>query len=246
MALQDILSTRTQPNQFVQTGSYEAARPLLKWTYIWMFFGLIITGVVALVTSTNEAMIAMVTAPGFGIMAFIVQIGIALGMGFALQRISPALAAGLYMLYAFVTGLTFSVIFLVFSIGTIGLAFFSAAVLFAVMSVFAFTTKTDLSRFGNILMIGLIGVLIVTVINIFIGSSFLTMLISIVGLVVFLGLTAYDTQNIQRMAMHPEVQANQDLMTKLGIFSAFQLYINFIMIFIYLLQIFGIMGGNND
>jgi uncharacterized protein len=244
MALSDILNARK--DQTVSTGSYEQSQSLLKWTYVWMFFGLVVTSVVAWVTSTNEGLMQARLTPGFGIGAFVVQIGIALAMGFLINKISSGVAALLYMVYAAVTGLSLSIVFLAFNLGTITLAFGSAATLFAVMSVFAFTTKTDLSKFGNILMIGLIAVIIVSIVNIFLGSSLLGFLISIVGLVVFLGLTAYDTQNIQRMAMHPEIQSNTELATKMGIYSAFQLYLNFIMIFVYLLQIFGFMGGGDD
>jgi FtsH-binding integral membrane protein len=243
MALSDILKARN--DQTLTTGSYEQAQSLLKWTYVWMFFGLIITSVVAFVSSTNAGLMEARLTPGVAIIAFIAQIGIALAMGFLIQRISAGVAALLFMAYAGIMGFTLSIVFLAFNLGTITLAFASAATLFAVMSVFAFTTKTDLSRFGNILMVGLIALIIVSVINWFIGSSLLAFLVSVVGVVIFLGLTAYDTQNIQRMAMHPEIQANNELATKMGIFSAFQLYLNFIMLFIYLLQIFGFAGGND-
>jgi hypothetical protein len=114
--------------------------------------------------------------------------------------------------------------------------------MFGAMTVFAFTTKMDLTRFGSYLMIGLIGLIIASVVNMFMGGA-LSFIISIIGIVIFLGLTAYDTQNIKRMAAHPETQADPQLATKLGIFGALSLYLNFINIFLFLLQLFG-MGGD--
>jgi hypothetical protein len=239
MALAEILASRSQPVAYEQPVSYAEAQPLLKWVYIWMFFGLFITATVAFVTSTNAALVSLATNPIVLIVAIIAQFGLVIGLSAALNRLSPTAAAIMFMVYAALMGFTLSTIFLFFSLGSIGAAFLSTAGMFAAMTVFGFTTKVDLTKFGSYLMIGLIGLVIAMVVNMFIGSGALGFLISLVGIGLFLGLTAYDTQNLKRMAAHPELQANPELTNKLAIFGALSLYLNFINIFLFLLQLFG-------
>jgi uncharacterized protein len=246
MALADIINSRNQENGVIEPVSYEQAKPILKWVYTWMFFGLFITAVVATFTAGNQALLSLVLNPVGMIVLIVAQLGIVFGLSAAMPKLSPGAAAGLFMLYSGLTGLTMSVIFIVFSLGTIASAFLSAAGLFAAMTVVGFTTKVDLSKFSGILMMGVIGIIIASVINMFLGSSFLTLLISLIGVVVFLALTAHDTQNIRRMAAHPEVQPGSDIAIKLGIFGALSLYLNFINLFWFLLQIFGFAGGGDE
>lgn len=245
MALAEILSTRNQPSYAEQqsTTTYAEARPILKYVYIWMTFGLFITAAVAFITASTPALVSLIMNPIVMIIAIIAQFGLVIALSAALPRLSPGAAAGMFMGYAALMGFTLSTIFLVFSIGSIATAFITTAGMFGAMTVFAFTTRMDLTRFGSYLMIGLIGLIIASLVNMFMGGA-LSFIISIVGILIFLGLTAYDTQNIKRMAAHPETQANPDVAAKLGIFGALSLYLNFINIFLFLLQLFG-MGGED-
>lgn len=227
----------------VSSVSYAQVRPLIKWVYAWMFIGLMVTAAVAVITASTPALVELAVNPVIAIVAFVVQIGIVIALSAMFQRLSPGAAAAMFLVYAASLGFTLSIIFLVFNLGSIAIAFGTTAVLFGTMSMFGFTTDIDLSRFGRIFMFALIGLLIAIVINMLVGWSFLNFIISVVGVILFMGLTAYDTQNLKRMAAAPELQENNELVAKYAIFGALGLYINFINIFIFLLQL---MGGSNE
>jgi FtsH-binding integral membrane protein len=227
----------------VSSISYTQTRPLFKWVYAWMFIGLMVTAVVAMITASTPALIQLAVNPIVGILSFIMQIGIVVALSALIQRVSPGVAAALFIVYAASLGFTLSVIFLVFNLGSIAIAFGTTAILFGTMSMFGFTTDIDLSRYGRIFMFALFGLLIAMVINLLVGWSFLNFIISIVGVILFMGLTAYDTQNLKRLAAAPELQGNNELVAKYAVYGALGLYINFINIFIFLLQL---MGGSSD
>lgn len=230
-------------NQPAVSVSYETARPLIKWTYAWMLIGLLVTTAVAWFTASSPALVEVRATPAIAIGVFIGQIVLVVALSWAINRISPALAAVLFMIYAGTVGFSLSLLLLAFSIGSITAAFLTTAILFGVMSIFGFTTDTDLTKFRNLIFFALIGIIIALVVNMFIGSGMLNFIISVLGVLIFMGLTAYDTQNLKRMAASIELQGDQALMAKMSIFGALSLYLNFINIFIFLLQI---MGGNRD
>jgi hypothetical protein len=134
-------------------------------------------------------------------------------------------------------GLSFATIFVVYSLGSIFTAFMGGAVLFATMSIYGYFTKTDLTSVGSFMFVGLIAIVIASIVNIFVGSSVLQMVISAIAIVVFLGLTAYDTQNIRQIVTRDSDTGREEVL------GALSLYLNFINIFISLLQLF---GGRND
>lgn len=226
------------------TQTYGEVKPLLKWVYAWMMIGLIVTTFVAAFTASNPALVALSMNPVVAIGSFVVQIGLVIALGALINRLSPMAAAAMFLLYAASLGFTLSIVLLVFSAGSLAAAFGTTAILFGIMTFLGFTTDIDLSRFGNLLFMAVIGLVIASIINILIGSSVLTLIISVVGVLIFMGLTAYDTQNIKRMAASPELQGDSAMMAKYAIFGALSLYINFINIFLFLLQIMG--GGGGD
>lgn len=230
-------------NQPAVSVSYETARPLIKWTYAWMLIGLLVTSAVAWFTASSPALVEIRATPGIAIGIFVVQILLVVVLSWAINRISPSLAAILFMVYAATVGFSLSLVLLAFSLGSVAAAFLTTAILFGVMSVFGFTTDTDLTKFRNLFMFALFGIIIALVVNMFLGSSMLNFIISVLGVLIFMGLTAYDTQNLKKMAASVELQGDQALMAKMSIFGALSLYLNFINIFIFLLQI---MGGNRD
>ena len=208
---------------------------VMRNVYGWMTMGLLVTTAMALAVSNS----GIILSQGVLWLAIIAQFGIVLGLSFAINRISATAAGMLFFVYAAVTGLTFSIIFLVFDLGSIAAAFFSTAGLFGAMTVVGMTTKTDLTKYSSYFMMGLIGLVIASVVNIFLGSSGLDFLISIFGVLLFTGLTAYDTQRIANMAANPKMKVDSENTLKFSIMAALTLYLDFINLFLFLLRLFG-------
>ncbi len=225
--------------------TYGQVKPLLKWVYAWMLIGLLVTTFTATFTASTPALVELTLNPIVAIGAFVVQIGLVIALSAMINRLSPAAAAIMFLVYAATLGFSLSLVLLVFNLGSLAAAFGTTAILFGIMTIIGFTTDIDLSRFGNLLLMAVIGLVIAMIVNMLIGSSILTMIISFVGVLIFMGLTAYDTQNIKRMAAAPEIQEDQSMMAKYAIYGALSLYINFINIFLFLLQIMG-GGSSND
>lgn len=208
---------------------------VMRNVYGWMTMGLLVTTAMALAVSNS----GIVLSQGALWIAIILQFGIVMGLTFAINRISATAAGMLFFLYAAVTGFTFSIIFLVFSLGSIAAAFFSTAGLFGAMTIVGMTTKTDLTKYSSYFMMGLIGLIIASVVNIFLSSSGLDFLISIFGVLLFTGLTAYDTQRIANMAANPKMKVDSENTLKFSIMAALTLYLDFINLFLFLLRLFG-------
>lgn len=221
----------TAPNVNIQ--------PLMQRVYLWMTMGLLLTAGVALYVTSSPALINAIKSPGIFMGAIILEIALVIGLSWGLMRLSPGMAIALFFVYAAVNGFTLSIIFLVYNIGTIQLAFVSTAATFAVMSVVGYTTQLDLSQYRTYFIMGLIGLLIALVVNIFLRSSGLDLLISMVGVVLFTALTAYDTQKIKRMAAQVDMSSDGSLAMKVSIWGALQLYLDFINLFIYILRLLG-------
>lgn len=224
--------------------SYNEVRPLVKWVFAWMGIGLLVTALVALFTATSPALVEVRTNPVIAIGAMIAQVVLVLALGFGMNRMSPAMAAGAFLLYSALMGFSLSLILLVFNLGSIFAAFGTTAILFGIMAIVGFTTQTDLTKFGRLLFFALIGLIIAMVVNMFVGWSMLNFVISVLGVLIFMGLTAYDVQNIKRMAASPEIAGDTQTMAKVSIFGALSLYLNFINIFLFLLQLMG--GSSSD
>ncbi|MCC6612116.1 MAG: Bax inhibitor-1/YccA family protein [Anaerolineae bacterium] len=146
---------------------YSVVRPVLSWVYIWMFFGLLATSVIAWTVSTNIEVFAQYINRGTFLLLLVAQIGIAIGFSAALNRMSPSVATVLFMVYSAITGFVFSVIFLIYDLPSIAGAFVSTAALFAVMSVIGFTTQVDLTKYRGIVLMAVIGLVIALVVNLF-------------------------------------------------------------------------------
>ena len=168
------------------------------------------------------------------------QLILVIALATAIWRLSFAVAALIFVVYAALTGFSLSGIVLYYNLGTLTQAFLSTAALFAVMSIVGITTKADLSKLGTYLIIGLVGIIIAIFINFFLRSNTFDFIISIVGVIIFTGLTAYDTQKIARLAADPRIQGeSSQLAGKLSILGALTLYLDFLNLFLFLLRIFG-------
>lgn len=237
--------TREERGSIAASIPYTQVQGFLRWVYVWMFIGLAVTAGAALFTLNSPALMEIRTNPIVVFGAFFVQLGLVFGIGWGMSRISPGVAALLFMVYAALNGFVFSLLLAFFSIGEVFGAFATTSILFGIMTIIGFTTTYDLTKLGGFLGMAVIGLLVAIIVNIFLGSSILNFIISLVGVVIFTGLTAYDTQNLKLMGAQPEIQNDGALAAKMSIFGALGLYINFINIFIFLLQLTG-GGGSND
>lgn len=216
-----------------------AALPaLMRKVYVWMSLALAITGFTAFAVASTpnlQQIVLMNTWVMWGLI--IAEFALVIGISWGINKLSLTTATLLFVLYSVINGATLSVIFVAYSIGTISKVFFITAGTFAVMAFIGYVTKTDLSKLGKILFMALIGVIIATVVNIFVKSSGLDLILSYVGVLVFVGLTAYDTQKIKNMLW--QAGDLSETSQKIALLGALSLYLDFINLFIYLLRIFG-------
>lgn len=209
-------------------------RYMLK-VYNYMFAGLAVTGFVSYAVSTSEAMLNVLHG-GVGWLLFFVMLGIAFMMPARINRMQASTAQLLFMVFSVLMGASLSYIFVLYTQSSIARAFFITATMFGSMSLYGYTTKKDLSAMGSILFMGLIGIVIASVVNIFMASSMMSFVISILAVIIFTGLTAYDTQRIKEIYYaHDAVEVTE----KKAILGAFALYLDFINLFTALLNLFG-------
>jgi FtsH-binding integral membrane protein len=209
---------------------------IMRQVYTWMVLGMVITTAVAYVTASTS-LINLAMNPIILIVAVLAEFGLVLGISAGLSRLSSGVATLLFMLYAALNGFTLSIVLLAFTGASLFVAFATTAALFAAMSIIGYTTKVDLSRMGTYLMMGVIGLVIAMVVNMFVGSGPLDTIISVAGVLIFTALTAYDTQRIGRMAA--QMNVNGDTEVKFGIFGALKLYLDFINMFLFVLRLTG-------
>lgn len=221
----------------ISSEAAEEQRRLMLGVYNWMMTALLITTGVAYFVSTSETMMNyMIQAPMLFFGLFILQLFAVGSLSLGIRKMDAATATGIFFVYSALNGLTLSFIFLAYTQAEITSAFFTAAAMFGAMSFFGYTTKADLTSWGSFFFMGLIGIIIGSVVNIFLASSALYWLITYIGVFVFVGLTAYDTQKIKHLLSMG--QSEQDL-KKYSILGALTLYLDFINLFLLLLRIFG-------
>lgn len=211
---------------------------LMRKVYVWMSLALVITGFTAYgVATTPGLMMAIATNKILFWGLIIAELGLVFAISGAINRLSLMSATLLFVLYSVINGATLSFIFAIYTMSSIANVFFITAGTFGFMALIGYTTKTDLTSMGKILFMALIGIIIATVVNIFLKSSGLQMIISYIGVLIFVGLTAYDSQKIKQMLlMAPDAGEGAQ---KLALLGALTLYLDFINLFIYLLRIFG-------
>lgn len=206
----------------------------LSKVFGWMVIGLLVTfGTGFLVSSNENILINVLSGPGLlGIL--VIEIAVVLFLSFRIAKMSPSVAKACFILYSFVNGLFFSTYFVEFQIASLIYVFLITAIVFAVFALIGATTKIDLTKIGSYLFMGLLAIILCGIINIFVGSSSLDFIISTIAVIVFLGYTAYDVKmimNSDKFIAIPE--------ENIAIYGAFQLYLDFINLFIRLIQFFG-------
>lgn len=203
--------------------------------YLWMFVGLLISFGVAYYTSTNLNMIYFMLRNYTWII--LAELLVVIIFSFLRRKVSSLVAGILFVVYAALSGLTLSSIFIVYEIGSIGMVFLSAALMFGLLAVYGYVTKNDLSSMGKILIFALLAIIIMSLINLFVYNSTFGVIISVISIVVFLGLTAWDMQNL-KMIYNYYASDDKEL-NKASIYGALDLYLDFINIFLQLLSLFG-------
>lgn len=230
----------------VPTGEEVRSRSFIANVFLWMFVALGVSALFAWQFSINSQLMSYLIAPtgltGLGKITIFAPLIFVLIMSFAYQRLSATALMALFIAYAIINGITFSFILLAFTAGSVLGCFLSASAMFGIMAVMGYTTSQDLTKFGRILMMGVIGVLVAMVINYFLHSSQLDYIISIIGVMVFTALTAYDVQKLKRIG--EGLEYNNDAVSvnnvkKMSILGALTLYLDFINIFLFLLRMFG-------
>lgn len=212
----------------------------IRSVYNWMAVGLALTGGVAYFAAHNSTLNQFIYgAPMVFFGLIIAELAMVFYLSARIQKIQASTATGLFLLYAGINGLTLSFIFLVYTKTSIASVFFICAATFVACSIYGMTTKRDLTSWGNFLFMGLIGIIIASVVNLFIQSTAMMTIISYVGVLVFVGLTAYDTQKLKNMALTQPEGLEAGVIRKGAIMGALTLYLDFINLLIMLLYIFG-------
>ncbi|MES2666944.1 MAG: Bax inhibitor-1/YccA family protein [Pseudomonadota bacterium] len=214
-------------------------RAHMNKVYGLMSVGMAITGGVAWAIGTNDAMVEAIFATPLKWVVMFLPLIMVFAFGALLPRLSVAAAQLFFYVYAAAMGLSLSFIFAVYTSTSIATTFFVTAIAFAGLSLYGYTTKKDLSGMGTFLMMGLIGLLVASVVNIFLASSALAFAVSVIGVLIFAGLTAYDTQNIKNTYLQHAQMGDQEWLGKSAIMGALSLYLDFINMFMFLLNFMG-------
>ncbi len=209
---------------------------VMKRVFTKMTAALVITGLVALFCSNSYEFLSFISEHSWAFLVLcIAEIAIVFGLSAGINKLSSGQATALFFVYSILNGMVMSPIFLAYTGASIAKTFFITAGTFGAMAIYGYSTNRDLTKFGNIMIMGLFGLIIASVVNIFLKSSGLEFIISLVGVALFIGLTAWDTQKIKEMAM----QMPESSIGRLATLGALSLYLDFINIFLYLLRFFG-------
>jgi len=224
----------------VRTRAEVLVSDYVRSVYNWMGIGLALTGFVAYYVSTSESLLRLVFGnPLLLLVLIVVELGLVFSIAGMVNRMSAGTATALFVIYSGLNGVTLSSIFLLYVQSSIVSTFFVCAATFIACSLYGWMTQKDLTSLGGFLIMGLIGIVIASLVNLFIKSSSVSMIISYIGVFVFVGLTAYDTQKIKHMAMTQPANLDGAVVRKGAILGALSLYLDFINLFLMLLSIFG-------
>ncbi|MCW3104428.1 MAG: Inner rane protein YbhL [Bacteroidetes bacterium] len=239
-----------ETNNFKYVQSEEISSTLSKTfmasVFSWMAAALVITSVVSYYFGVDKELMSLLRtvdfngryhSTGLGFIVMLSPLAIIFGMGFGLRKMSYPIVLGLFLLFAALMGASLSYIFLLYTSTSILTVFVSSAGMFAIMALVGYTTKTDLTSFGNIMWMGLFGILIASLVNMFLQSGTLNYIISFIGVLVFVGLTAYDVQKLKRIGAGLEYGTEET--KKLVLWGALDLYLDFINLFLFMLRLFG-------
>ena len=212
-------------------------RTFMAGVYGWMTIGLLATAFTALVVASSPELVKLLFVSGGFWVLVIAELAIAFTFQLALRRVPVPVAAAMFIVYSVLTGATISVILLIYTMSSVAATFFITAGMFAGVSAYGYVTKRSLASVGSFCMMGLWGIIIASVVNFFIGSSGMDWIISFIGVIVFTGLAAYDTQKLKQA--YAEGEAGSAMNRKVALLGAFALYLDFINLFLFLLRFLG-------
>lgn len=224
-----------QNNTYTLSTSETVVVGFMSKVYIWMTFGLMLTAIMSLVTVMNQPLLTLIV--NNQLVIFIALLGLVIALSAAINKISAFAATLMFLLYSTLMGAAIAPIFLAYTQSSIALTFFVASGTFGAMSVFGYVTKKDLTGWGNFLIMGLFGIIIASIANFFMQNAMIYWVTSYVGVLIFVGLTAYDTQKIKRLGQASF--ADGESRHKAAIIGALTLYLDFINLFLMLLRIMG-------
>lgn len=223
-------------NELRNTAAVSLTNSVMRRVYFKMFLAMIVTAVTSVFVAGNEAILTLIFSSRVApIVLLVLQVGVVLILSGRIQKLSTGTASLLFYLYSVLTGVTLSVILLVYTASSIAQTFFITAAVFAAMSIYGYFTSNDLSRFGSIMFMALIGLIVCSLVNMFFKSSTMDWIISFAGVLIFIGLTAWDTQKIKYMTAY----ADESIVGKIATIGALNLYLDFVNLFLYLLRFFG-------
>ena len=211
-----------------------AQSSLMRSVYTWMTLALAITGLTAMYMAKSLTVLNMMMQNSM----LIAEVVLVMYMSARIHKISFTTATLLFIAYSVLNGMTLSILFLIYTMSSIATTFFVTAGTFGVMAIFGYVTKKDLTRIGNLCLMGVIGLIIASVVNMFLHNSMMDMFISYIGVLIFVGLTAYDAQKIKHLLSGDDIEVNESTQ-KIALLGALTLYLDFINLFIYLLRILG-------
>ncbi len=239
--MKGVSKMNTNFSAYQGTGAMVRVNSFIRSTYSWMAIGLAATGLTSYFVSTSPAILQMIFANRF--MPFVLFIGLIVMCGYLgarVHKMQATTATGLYVALTVLYGVCLAPIFLVYTATSIASTFFICAATFGSASIYGMVTKKDLTGMGQFLMMGLFGLIIAMVINLFIGSSAMQTIISMIAVVIFTGLTAYDTQKLKSMAVSMPDNATGAMVRKGAIMGALSLYLDFMGLFVHLLHLLGV------
>ena len=227
-------------NDLVNTYASKAAQStLMRNVYSWMTLALVITGFVSLYMAKSQTLLSMIMQNSMLLwILLIAEIGLVIFLSARIHRISFTTATLLFIAYSILNGVTMAFIFLIYTMTSIATTFFVTAGTFGVMALYGYVTKKDLSRIGNICIMALIGLIIATVVNIFLKNTMMDLIISGIGILLFVGLTAYDSQKIKQLLTADDIEVNETTQ-KIALLGSITLYLDFFNLFLYLLRFLG-------
>ncbi len=235
--------SNNQINYTTQSKAVPIASTFLSGVFMWMGLALSITALVSWLFASNASLMNMLINPetgGMSMLGWIVMLaplGLVLLMSMGFQKLSASTMVLIFVAYSVLMGMSLSFIFLMYSLPSIAKTFVITAGMFGFMAILGYTTKTDLTKFGRIMMMGLVGIIIASIVNYFTQSATMDYIISFIGVMVFTGLTAYDVQKLKRIGAG--IGTDSEIVRKATIFGALTLYLDFINLFLFLLRFFG-------
>lgn len=216
-----------------------AQNALFRSVYVWMTLALAITGFVALYAAKSYTLINLMFQNSIFFWGLLIaEVALVLFLSARIHRLSFTTATILFIAYSVLNGLTMSILFMIYTMSSIATTFFVTAGTFGATAIYGYVTKKDLTRIGSLCIMGVIGLIIASLVNIFLHNSTMNLIISYIGVLIFVGLTAYDSQKIKRLLSSDDIEVNE-MTQKIALMGSLTLYLDFINLFIYLLRIIG-------